>query len=162
MNDLDRRKLKKVLRALGRDYSVVVGIPPGTEVPAKLRKNERGKAVEGQKVKIKMAQLGNILRYGTALTPARDFIAVAKRMYEKEWREDFARIVQHCIIRGIDPTLPLHGLGLKMVANIKEAILKSDEYKPNSPLTLAQKQGKKPLIDRRNFINSFDVLNVGG
>lgn len=152
----------KLTEKLTRNYSVTVGIHPNTPVPDKLSVDKKTKQIKSHKVNMTMGELGNLLRHGTDKIPARDFIAVAKKHYGDKWIMQAKAVVIDAIARNAEPRNSLRSLGYSMVADIKSAILKSDEYVPNSPLTLKFKQGNKPLIDQRHLYNSFDVLSVEG
>lgn len=140
---------------LRRRYKLSVGIPPGQPVPDHRRGNKLIKS------NITMGQLANLMVYGNANIPARNFMEVAIRQNKEKWTSSAAMFIEHAINNNYDIKDVLRAMGEMVAADIKTAILSSSEYKPNSPATLAVKGGHKPpLVDEGFLLNSMKVLSV--
>lgn len=149
-------------KKFGQKFTISVGIPSGVSIPDKMVKSKKNGQWKAVPTKLQMAELAFILKDGTQRIPSRDFIKVAWNEFGAEWQNEGVHIWLNAVHNNRTPSADLRALGEKMVANIKEAILMRNKYKPNAPSTLCMKKNPNsgPLIDRANFINAFKVLDI--
>lgn len=150
----------KLKRDNKKTFSVSVGISPGTKVPDKVYKSKRTGENIVRPVKISMEELATILRLGNSWIPARDYIQVAKDSYMDSWVKLGTALVKTAIFEKRNVHSDLLTLGQVMRSDLMKAIIDSEKYVPNSPVTLKYKSGNRPLYDRGYFYKSFNDIKV--
>lgn len=147
---------KRFVRGLGEfargARSVVAGIQEGA--------TNEGKSVAQYAAFNEMG--GTIHRGGRSYNvPSRPFM----RLYfesDKSYLERFSEnAITQVLLGRATANQAFSAIGLKMQQGIREQILKSSDYVPNSPKTIALKGSDKPLIDDAILLNSitFELRN---
>lgn len=141
---------KRFVRGLGEfsrgPRSVVAGIQENA--------SNNGKSVAEYATFNEMG--GVIHRNGKSYTvPSRPFM----RLYfesDKSYLERFSEnAITQVLLGRATAAQAFSAIGLKMQQGIRDQILKSEDYVPNSPKTIALKGSDKPLIDHAILLNSI-------
>lgn len=80
--------------------------------------------------------------YGTRDIPSRPFLRIATDVNGDDWQ----KLAEDLIIRGVSRSRVLNVVGLQAVGDIQE-VFGSEKLKPNAPATVARKGSAAPLID---------------
>lgn len=134
------QKMRKMVSDLGR-FKVFVGIPEG---------NGRRRDFENNAI------LGYLHENGSPANnlPARPFLKPAI----EGCSEKIATLFKDGVKRGMAGRTICERVGLYAQAQVKDYIVKGENFAPLSPKTIAQKGSTKPLIDTAQLLNSVSYV----
>lgn len=154
--------MEKLKRAMDNaDIMILVGYPSGMrhiETTHQINP-ETGERSTGTKEGGDLAELAEMLHYGTADIPARPFLEDGLNEAQEELRKELAKELERLKTTG---KANLDKIGTLAVGRIQELVM-GGFYKgsvPNAPLTVYIKGSDTPLIDGANMINSLRYLKV--
>lgn len=93
--------------------------------------------------------------FGTRTAPARSFLRRNFDERQVEYGRLFDTLGRKVLGGELSATLVLNTLGHRMVADVKNLIVKIQDP-PNAPYTIAQKGSANPLIDSGDMKNAVD------
>lgn len=106
-------------------------------------------------------EFGAVIRRTSAAGPARATVIPSRpfmRLYFDNGEKRLSRFSENALTQAmlgrVNPYQAFSAIGLEMQNGIRKQILKSGDYVPNAPLTVALKGSDKPLIDDSIMINS--------
>ena len=154
--------MEKVKRAIeNADISVLVGYPSGlTHIETTHSVNpETGKNRKGTREGGDLAELAEMLHYGTADIPARPFLEDGLNENQERIRKIIARELERLKATG---KANLDRIGAEAGGGIIRLVL-DGFYRgsvPNAPLTIKIKGSDTPLVDGANMINSLRYVKI--
>ena len=154
--------MDKLKRAMDNaDIMILVGYPSGlAHVETTHQINPKtGERTTGTRQGGDLAELAEMLHYGTADIPARPFLEDGLNEAQEELRKELAKELERLKTTG---KANLDKIGTLAVGRIQELVM-GGFYKgsvPNAPLTVYIKGSDTPLIDGANMINSLRYLKV--
>lgn len=153
-------KLKRVLD--NADIAVLVGYPSGlTHIETTHQINPKtGKDKKGTKQGGDLAELAEMLHYGTADIPARPFLEDGLIMNQERIRKVIVRELERLKTTG---KANIDRIGVEAGGGIIDMVLNGGFYResvPNSPLTIKIKGSDNPLVDGANMINSLRYAKI--